>query len=124
MFRLNLNQVMPQNNQFNRSSESEYLPQENNARLSTTLPMSEQLIHDLLTIHKQKFDLKQREIELREKELFQTYELALKHMQLETAYLYTVPKQIFNNKILFYITAVIILLIVSCVFVYCLYNNK
>jgi hypothetical protein len=53
-----------------------------------------------------------------EKELSQTYELALKHMELEAAYLYTVPKHMFNDKLLFYITSIIVLLVGGGRYVY------
>jgi hypothetical protein len=115
---------MPQNNQFNRSSGSDNLPQPNIPQLSTTLPISEELLHDLLAIQKEEFSLKQREVGLREKELSQNHELALKSIDLQEAYMRTAPKYMFNDQLLFYVSLVVILLIVSSVFVYCLYSNN
>lgn len=115
---------MAQNNRSNRDSNSNNNLQHTNNTQSVPQPINEELLRDLLTNQKEEIRLKQQEMGLREKELSQTHELALKNMELQAAYLKTAPKHMFNDRLLFYVSLIVILLIVSSVFVYCLYSNN
>ncbi|WP_212002592.1 hypothetical protein [Chitinophaga sp. HK235] len=77
-----------------------------------------------LNNQKEELKIRQDEMQLRRLEMQQNYELSKENLKLQGQYLQSSPKFNFQNKVVVLSFILVALLIVSGVFIYCVYLNK